>query len=105
MGCCGRKFLLCDFPLAAAEEHEEGGIFLAEIMGRVMISAFRNTRESTNRSGAHCVIHSCYDQRPAAPTCGDEQRGSLGNHTLVAFLHFVSEEHFALIGRGAPGLV
>lgn len=41
----------------------------------------------------------------AAPTCGDEQGGSLGNNTLVAFLHFVSEEHFALIGRGAPCLV
>lgn len=41
----------------------------------------------------------------AVPTCGDEQRGSLGDNTLVTLVHFVPEEHFALIGRGAPCLV
>lgn len=38
-------------------------------------------------------------------TCRDEQGGSLGNNTLVALLHLVPEEHFALIGRGAPRLI
>lgn len=41
VGWFGRKFLFCYFPLAATEEHEEGCIFLAGIMGSVMISAFK----------------------------------------------------------------
>lgn len=53
------------------------------------------------------VVAMATRERPimAAPTCGDEQGGSLGDDTLVAFLHFVSKEHFALIGRGAPCLI
>lgn len=115
VGWFGRKFLLCYFPLAATEEHEGGCIFLAGIMGSVMTSAFKGTRKHkrdwSGWSYSRLLRQRLAGQRSssglmtAALTCGDEQGGSLGNNTLVAFLHFVSEEHFALIGRGAPCLV